>query len=52
MNMKEMLVQVTTFALGYAVGMMVYNRFLGGSMATPTAPTPSAEETATTEEGA
>ena len=45
-----MLVQVVTFALGYAVGMMVYNRFMGGSMATPT--TPTAEETTTTEEGA
>jgi len=50
MNMKEMLVQVATFALGYAVGMMVYNRFLGGSMTMPT--TPTAEETTTTEEGA
>jgi hypothetical protein len=50
MNMKEMLVQVATFALGYAVGMMVYNRFMGGAMpSTPT--TPTAEETTTTEEG-
>ena len=49
MDMKEMLIKVATFSLGYAVGLMVYNRFLGG--ATATMPTAPSEEATTTEEG-
>lgn len=31
MDIKGMLMSVATVAVGYAVGLMVYNKFLGGT---------------------
>lgn len=31
MDIKGMLMSVATVAVGYAVGLMVYNKFLGGA---------------------
>jgi hypothetical protein len=31
MDFKKMAINTIQFALGFAVGMMVYNKFLGGS---------------------
>ena len=49
MDMKKMLVGVLTTAVGFSLGLMVYNRFLSGSsMKQVAAP---AEESNTQEEG-
>lgn len=45
MDIKGMLISVATVAVGYAVGLMVYNKFLGGtSMKVVAPPTETSEE--------
>lgn len=46
MDIKGMLMSVATVAVGYAVGLMVYNKFLAGAptMKTTTPPAASSEE--------
>ena len=46
MDIKGMLMSVATVAVGYAVGLMVYNKFLGGSpsMKSMTPPAAPAED--------
>lgn len=42
MNIKGMLISVATVAVGYAVGLMVYNKFLSGGAMKKVAPAPEA----------
>jgi len=44
MDIKGMLMSVATVAVGYMVGLVVYNKFLAGSTAMTTTPPPAAEE--------
>jgi hypothetical protein len=49
MEMKKMLVSVLTTAVGFSLGLMVYNRFMMGSAMKQTKPI--VEDTSTEEEG-
>lgn len=45
MDIKGMLMSVATVAVGYAVGLMVYNKFLGGMTSMkPTVPPAATED--------
>jgi hypothetical protein len=44
MDIKGMLMSVATVAVGYAVGLMVYNKFLAGTPKMVATPPPAAEE--------
>ncbi len=51
-DVMGMLMSVATIALGYAVGLMVYNKFLAGGMvaSTPMTDTMASEDTAEADE--
>lgn len=44
MDIKGMLMSVATVAVGYAVGLMVYNKFLVGTPKMTATPSPAAEQ--------
>jgi len=44
MDIKGMLMSVATVAVGYAVGLMVYNKFLSGTPKMTSTPPAAAEE--------
>lgn len=48
-DVMGMLMSVATIALGYAVGLMVYNKFLAGGMVATTPVTDSASDDAAEE---